>query len=383
MSITDQVEVRPRPEREPEPEPAVPVVRGAPLRPAAKWAIAIAVILLGIVFLIHIKSEIYPFLWGILAAYILTPVVNYVNFRLLVPRVVVVVSLYFLVFCLLIVGSRYFFPWISNQISYFIEDFPKLQGALIHTVGPRPLGIDINQLMTQLAGNLNGLTGNPRSAVKLLADAFNTAIRILIFLFTTFYLLMDGPRIKRGLTRLIPLRYRPEMLRLAGQINTSWTQYIRGELVLFGIMTVASFVGLELLRVPGAVPLALATGALELLPIVGPITAGALAVSVAYLNGTNPFGWNQITYGLVVAGMYLLFRELEDYVVVPRVLGRAVKLHPVIVLFSLVSGGLILGLFGLLIAVPVAASLKIVGAYLYDKLVDEPSQFVNIHAVQD
>jgi predicted PurR-regulated permease PerM len=147
-------------------------------------------------------------------------------------------------------------------------------------------------------------------------------------------------------------------------------------------MSAASFVGLEVLRVPGAVPIALATGALELLPLVGPFTAGALAVSVAYLNGTNPFGWSQVTYGIAVAVMYLLFREIEDYVVVPRVLGKAVKLHPLIVLFALVSGGLIAGLFGLLIAVPIAASLKIVGAYLYDKMVNDPAKFVEIHAVQ-
>jgi predicted PurR-regulated permease PerM len=339
-------------------------------------------VILAVVFLHYIRSEIYPFLWAIFAAYLLTPVVNYLNFRILIPRFLVVFGLYVFFLSLLIVAARYLFPFVSSQVTFFIEDFPKLEGALVHSVGPRPLGIDINQLMDQVAANLGGVSGNTNSQVKLLTSAFSTTIRILIFLFTTFYLLMDGPRISGSMVRLIPTSYRPELMRLAGQINTTWTQYIRGELILFGIMSVASFVGLEALRVPGAVPIALATGALELLPLVGPFTAGALAVSVAYLNGTNPFGWSQITYGIVVAVMYLILRETEDYVVVPRVLGKAVKLHPLIVLFALVSGGLIAGLFGLLIAVPIAASLKIVGAYLYDKMVNDPAKFVEIHAVQ-
>ncbi len=357
-------------------------VRAKPLSTPAKWAIAIVTVILAVVFLHYIRSEIYPFLWAIFAAYLLTPVVNYLNFRILIPRFLVVFGLYVFFLSLLIVAARYLFPFVSSQVTFFIEDFPKLEGALVHSVGPRPLGIDINQLMDQVAANLGGVSGNTNSQVKLLTSAFSTTIRILIFLFTTFYLLMDGPRISGSMIRLIPTSYRPELMRLAGQINTTWTQYIRGELILFGIMSVASFVGLEALRVPGAVPIALATGALELLPLVGPFTAGALAVSVAYLNGTNPFGWSQVTYGVVVAVMYLILRETEDYVVVPRVLGKAVKLHPLIVLFALVSGGLIAGLFGLLIAVPIAASLKIVGAYLYDKMVNDPAKFVEIHAVQ-
>lgn len=347
----------------------------------AKWLIVVGVTILAIAFLLHVRTILYPFIWAILAAYVFMPVVNYLNDNLAIPRFLAVAMLYVVFLSLVILASRYLFPWIATQMTFFVEDLPKLQGSLVSKVGPRPLGIDINQLVTQIGRNLSGVTSNPKSAEKLLQSAFSTTIRVLIFLFSTFYLLMDGPRIRRNLVRVIPVAYRPELLRLSGQINATWTNYIRGELILFGIMTTASFVGLELLRVPGAVPLALATGVLELLPIVGPITAGALAVMVAYLNGTNPFGWSQVTYGLVVAAMYLVFRETEDYVVVPRVLGRSVKLHPLVILFALACGGVIAGLLGLLVAVPLAASIKIVGAYLYDKLVPQRPEFTDIHTV--
>lgn len=376
-----ELETRPKSPEAVDVDQASLVVRPVPFSSMARWLIIVALVVLLVVFILHIETILFPFVWAILVAYILMPIVSYLNDKLLVPRFLVIILLYVVFLSGVIVAARYLTPWLSNQITFFVEDLPKLQGSLVSKVGPRPLGIDINQVVTQIANNLNTLTGNPKSAQRLLTSAFNTTLRILIFLFSTFYLLMDGPRIRRSLLRLIPIAYRPELFRLGSQINFTWMQYIRGELILFAIMTGASLVGLELLQVPGAVPLALATGLLELLPIVGPVTAGALAVSVAYLNGSNPFGWSQVTYGIVVAGMYLLLRETEDYVVVPRVLGRAVKLHPLIVLFALASGGVIAGLFGLLIAVPLAASIKIVGAYLYDKIVLQPPQFVDIHAV--
>jgi predicted PurR-regulated permease PerM len=357
------------------------MIPGVPLSTTARWMIVVAVALLLVIFLVHIRTILFPFVWAILAAYIIMPLVNYVNHRLRVPRFFVVLLIYVVVFSTIIVVSRYLVPWLSNQITFFVEDLPKLQGSLVNKVGQAPLGINISKVIAEVESNLGAPTQNPKSATKLLTSAFSALLRILIFLFTTFYLLMDGPRIRRSLVRMVPLAYRPEVLRLSKQINSSWMQYIRGELILFGIMSVASFIGLEILQVPGAVPLAIATGLLELLPIVGPVTAGALAVTVAYLNGTNPFGWSQVTYGLVVAAMYLILRETEDYVVVPRVLGHAVKLHPLIVLFALASGGVLAGVFGLLVAVPVAASLKIIGAYIYDKVVPQPPQFVDVHAV--
>jgi len=106
---------------------------------------------------------------------------------------------------------------------------------------------------------------------------------------------------------------RKRLLALGRQINITWQQYIRGEVLLFAIMAVVSTVGLTILGVPGAPVLGLATGLLELLPLVGPWTAGALAVSVAYFNGTNPFGWGQLAYAGVVALMYFVLRQAEDF----------------------------------------------------------------------
>src|SRR5438128_11163574 len=135
-------------------------------------------------------------------------------------------------------------------------------------------------------------------------------------------------------------------------------------------MTTATFIGLTVLRVPFSLLLAFLTGVLEVIPIVGPITAGAIACLVA-LGHPAPFGLSQIWYVVVVAVMYTVLRHAEDYFVIPLVIGRIVKLHPAVVIFSLLTGGALFGLLGVLLAVPVAATLRLVLIYVGAKLRDE------------
>lgn len=346
-----------------------------------KLVIVLLVGLLAVIFILQIRSILAPFLWALVVSYVLAPIVNYLNLDARLPRLWAVALIYAMVGLLLLTASRYLYPHLIAQGTVFLEDLPRLEGALISLVGPRPLGIDIETLVQQIASAAGGVTGNARSASHLLVNAVETVVKLFLFLVTTFYLLMDAPRLRAALAGALPPSYYPELMALGRQINLTWQQYIRGELVLFAIMATATSIVLTILGVPGALFLGLASGALELLPLVGPITAGALAVSVAYFNGSNPYGWSQVAYGGIIALLYFIFREVEDYVVIPHVLGRAVRLHPLVVLFAVTTGGIVGGLFGLIAAVPVAASLKAILAYLYAKLLDYPVQFEPVRTI--
>ncbi|HZS94123.1 MAG TPA: AI-2E family transporter [Chloroflexota bacterium] len=352
--------------------------RPSGLSGATKILIVVGLILVALVFLAHIRGILFPFLWALVAAYLLSPIVNYLNIDGHLPRLWSVILIYASAAILLLAGSRYLYPQVSSEVTVFLEDLPRLEVSLIAIVGPRPLGIDIASLVAQLLHSASGYTESARSAGHLLVNAFQTALKTFLFLVATFYLLIDGPRLGRSFQDVLPEEHRPELVALARQIHLTWQQYIRGELVLFAIMATATTIGLSVLGVPGSLPLGVLSGALEMLPLVGPVTAGALAVTVAYVNGTNPFGWSQIAYAGVVAVMYLVFRQAEDYFVVPHVLGRAVRLNPLVVLFSVTAGGVIGGLLGLFIAVPIAASIKAILVYLYAKLLDQPVEFAPV-----
>jgi predicted PurR-regulated permease PerM len=347
----------------------------------AKLVIVVSGCVLAIVFLLQIRDILSPFLWALVVSYLLSPIVNYLHVQGHLPRLWSIILIYTSIGLLLLAGSRYLFPRIYDEVTIFLEDLPRLVASVKDLVGPRPLGLDVDSMVLQAVSAGKAYTSNAKNAGNLLADAVVTAIKIFLFLVTTFYLLMDAPRLKGAVQQVIPPEYRDELTALGHQINITWQQYIRGELVLFVIMASATTVGLTVLGVPGALFLGLLSGALELLPLVGPLTAGALAVSVAYFNGTNPFGWSQLAYAGAVALMYFVFRQIEDYLVTPHVLGRAIRMHPLVVLFAVASGGVFAGLFGLIVAVPVAASVKAITIYLYAKLLDKPVEFAPIRTL--
>ena len=168
----------------------------------------------------------------------------------------------------------------------------------------------------------------------------------------------------------LPAALVAEVLHILGDTNVMLGRYIRGQLILVVLMSTVTTIGLTILGIPYSVLLGIMTGVLETIPFVGPITAGAIACLVA-LGHPNPFGWSQIAYVAVVAIMYTVLRHAEDYLVIPAVIGRAVRLHPAIVIFALLSGGAAFGLLGIVLAVPVAATLRLVLIYVRAKLRDE------------
>jgi predicted PurR-regulated permease PerM len=324
------------------------------------------------VLLLQAQAILSPFLWALFTAYLLSPVVRYLNVRGGLPRLWSVMLIYASIALALVAGSRYLYPQVVSDGTVFLEDIPRLEAALIGLVGPSPLGIDIASLVTQLTRTIGGYTTDTKSASHLLVNAFETFAKVFLFLVSTFYLLMDASRIRAACTDILPPAYRDELIELARRIHSTWLQYMRGELLLFVLMATVTSIALTLFGVPGAIFLGLLSGALELLPLVGPLTAGTVAVAVAYFNGSNPWGWSQIAYAGAIAVLYLVLRNAEDYFVIPHVLGRAVRLHPLVILFSVAAGGVIGGLFGLIIAVPIAASIREIATYVYAKLLDQP-----------
>jgi AI-2E family transporter len=114
---------------------------------------------------------------------------------------------------------------------------------------------------------------------------------------------------------------------------------------------------------------AIATGFLELIPLVGPWTAGGIAVTIALFQPTAPFGWSNTSLALVVGLIYFALRQFEDAFVIPLVIGRFVHLNPFTVIFALVTGTAVAGPLGLILSVPIAAVAKIVIQFFHTKIV--------------
>jgi len=138
------------------------------------------------------------------------------------------------------------------------------------------------------------------------------------------------------------------------------------------IMSVLLYIPLSILQVPYALVIAVASGVLEILPIIGPWSAAGIAMTVALFQPVTPFGLSNVAVAILLGIIYFVLRQIEDHFIIPNVMGPLVRLHPGVVIFAILAGGALAGAFGLFISIPIAAVIRIVLSYLYRKLTDQP-----------
>jgi predicted PurR-regulated permease PerM len=187
-------------------------------------------------------------------------------------------------------------------------------------------------------------------------------IWVIIIPIVTLYTLIDFEKIRRAAYRRIPSAHREMTLRIAAEVGQVFMSYLRGLFLVclaYGV-TLGIVLGL-CFRLPYAAVLALAGGILYAVPYIGPIATIAICAMVAWASTPD----HSMVRTLVVAGMALVINETFDFVITPRVLSRETGLHPILNIFALMVGGALFGFLGLIVAVPVAASIKTVVDHLF------------------
>jgi predicted PurR-regulated permease PerM len=345
----------------------------------ARWSsttkrVVVALLALAALYIVYRAGDIVrPFVWAGVLAFVLLPVVGLLERRLSLPRTAAAAVVFVGLLAAIIGGGRLLVPLAIDQIRDLQRTLPTLvanaQNTLVQTADQIGLQ-DLNAIIANFAGVNELAQMIARSAVPFIVGLGHFLLELLVFLIATFFLLRDAPRLFQWFRRILPASQRNELIPLLAQVNALLGRYVRGQMFLIAFMSVVTFIGLSILQVPFVLLLAIMTGVLEVIPIVGPITAGAIACLVA-LGHPAPWGLSQIWYVAIVAVMYTVLRHAEDYFVIPLVIGRIVRLHPAVVIFSLLTGGTLYGLLGVLVAVPVAATLRLVLIYVGAKLRDE------------
>jgi predicted PurR-regulated permease PerM len=353
----------------------------------AKIATVIIVIVLALLLLRAVGGLITPFVWALVTAYLFNPVVTALNNRLRIGRVWWVVLLYLVGGGAVALGVNWLVPRLANQYNEFVAALPQFAERVESwvaelgtiTLGTRTFSLqpgeaEIESWFAELGREL------PASVPELVLGVFEGLVLLLVFLVVTFYLLVQAEQIIERMYSLIPLPYRQEVRELGRSIDRVLGAYIRSQALLIVLMAVLTYIPLSILNVKYALVLAIATGFLEIIPFVGPYTAASAAMTVALLQGTTPFGWPVWLLVVVIGVIYLVLRQMEDHLIIPNLVGHIVELHPVIVIFSILAGGALAGGLGLLLAVPVAATIRIILTYLYSKLIDSPESVAMVKA---
>jgi predicted PurR-regulated permease PerM len=190
---------------------------------------------------------------------------------------------------------------------------------------------------------------------------------LVLSLFLTFFFVKDSERFTRWILDFAGRERAPHLREIGHRSATAVSGYLRGQATVGLVDGVFIGIGLAIVGVPFVVPLAFLTFVAAFLPLVGAVVAGALAALVALV--TKGF-----TAALIVVGIALLVQQLEGHLLAPLLLGRAVSLHPVVIILALAAGSILGGIIGAFLAVPIAAVVTAVGTYLRgDEPIGEPA----------
>ncbi len=318
-----------------------------------------------------IRDTIAPLVIALLVAYLLNPLVTFVQTRARIARLGAVALVYLVLVALIITALATLVPLLIRQISGLARG---LDGILVQTsaaIKALPfatmMGIptDSSALADQLRKQLGALAS---SAPDLVADVASGAFSLIFILVLSFYLLKDVAMIEQGIDGAIPEHYRDDAQRIKTELNEIWSSFLRGQVVLALIIGTITTLVLWALGVRYALLLGVLAGLLEVVPTIGPIIAMVPAVLLALFQGSAHLPVDNTTFALVIVATYFLIQQLENHLVVPNVLGSSVNLPAVVILFGAFAGASLGGVLGIFLAAPVLATARLFGRFLLKQL---------------
>lgn len=198
----------------------------------------------------------------------------------------------------------------------------------------------------------NLVAGSTGRALGFARSVGSSLVTILTITVLTIYFLLDLPKLQQGVLRLFPKSRREDMQEHINVVSDSIGNYIVGNIATSAIAGVVSFIALSIIGVPYALPLAIWVAIADLIPLVGAMVGAVPAVIVAYFDSLGT--------GIATTIFFIGYQQIENYIVQPRVMRQAVNVSAAAVLLAALVGATLLGFVGALIAIPIAASLKVI-----------------------
>ncbi|MEA2981995.1 MAG: hypothetical protein QOF09_3818 [Alphaproteobacteria bacterium] len=343
-------------------------------RQVAFWIAALAVF----VALLWLLSDVLlPFVAGMALAYLLDPIARRGE-RLGISRAVSALIVLTLVIVVVVVVAMAAAPIISEQLTAFLDHLPSYLSKLQSIVSDpsRPWlakafggnlsdpGKSVNGLVAQASGYIGTFLVSVWSGGRAV---FSVLSLLVITPVVAFYLLCDWEKVVATVDRCIPLQHRTTVHGLAHDIDEAIAGFVRGQAVICMILAAFYSIGLTLAGLNFGFLIGLMTGLLSFIPFVGAGT-GFLVAAVVAIAQFWP-NWMSIA---TVAGVFLVGQALEGYVLSPKLVGAKVGLHPVWMMFALIAFGYLFGFVGLLIAIPLAATIGVVLRFALRKYLESP-----------
>jgi predicted PurR-regulated permease PerM len=325
----------------------------------------IALVVATVVVLWLARSVLGPFIVAAVIAYAFSPLVSRGERQFGWPRIAVVAVGYVIAFVVLGALAWFLAGRVITEITQLASSGPDSVATTLRdllgsdTIAIGGQQITVAEIAAQIRSRISSLFASPGDALHIAGVVGEFGLEAILAIIVTFYFLIDGTTFRDHVVNVLPRERRASTVDLLERIHLVLGKWLRGQALLIVFVAAITYVVLgPILHLPYALAIAVLTGILETIPLVGPLAATAIA-------GTDAFARGGPTLALIVVGFYFVFRQIEDQVVMPVVIGRAVHLHPVVTIFAVLVGLHTYGVLGGLLGVPVAAALNVVYRELY------------------
>ncbi|GAV31529.1 predicted permease [Coriobacteriaceae bacterium EMTCatB1] len=320
--------------------------------------------------LVRISSALVPFGLALIIVFLLRSPVAMLERRGL-KRGLAVAVCYVAILGALVVAGLFIVPPLVDQVRQFLDAFPRYYDKVLHlweqlqqqysaVAWPAWLDQALVGIRDELAKQLAAWSTNlAKEIFSVGGGALTFLLNGFLALVVAFWLLKDMEVIKREFVMLAGPKRREEASVVMGKVSTVLSGYLRGQAIVSAVTAVIVTIGFTILGVPYALVLGLLAGALNVVPWFGPLVAEIIsAIAAAFVSP-----WLAPGAVLVVMGA----QQITDMFITPRVMSEQVDLHPVLVIFSLLTGAALAGIVGMVLAIPVAAIAKGLFVYYFEK----------------
>jgi len=343
--------------------------------PTTKLLISTVLLVIGGTLLVRFSEVIPPFIVACILAFVISPIVRRIERWLKIKRVWATLIVYIV---LLGIASLVPILVVPVLVDQFVNLNVNIQ-EIIHTVEDflakeitlGGISIDLSSIFDQFAGSLQNLIEPYLGQTLGIAfEVIGSAVWAVFILVISFYLVKDGNQFWKWLEGLVPPMYREDYIRLRGEIYLIWSSFFRGQLILAFIVTIIFIIVGFIIGIPYAIAMAVFAGLMEFIPSIGHAIWIFVASLLVFFVGSTWLPLQNWLVMVILIGLHLIFEQIDLNYLIPRIIGRRVHLHPLVVILGIIVGAVLAGVLGVVLAAPSISSIRVIGRYVYARLFD-------------
>lgn len=338
-----------------------------------RLVVGILLIVLAAIALRSFRAIIVPLIISTIMAYLLHPLVTSVSRLTHIPHKVATAIIYLILLVGVILIGIALTPVVVEQVTLLRRELVRIINDLLslssQSITIMDFEVEVQTIVDEVGLALQEFVrATATDVVGFAVDVAETTLLVIFVFLMAFYLTRDAREFRAWFRGLIPPGYQSDSDRLLTELNEVWSAFFRGQLTLavvvaFIVTIVASIIGL-----PQPLFWGLFAGLMEFLPSVGHAIYIIVAGIVAFIEGSTTLPISNLAFVVVVAGVHVVFTQIDLNFLIPRIIGGQIHLHPMVVIIGIIIGASVGGVLGVALAAPVIASLRVLGRYVRAQL---------------